>query len=270
MEKGLNQKIGLCFKRSIQEICKREESDIPSIVVDCCKELNKRGGNYEGIYRVPGNVLFMKDLIAKYDKGKKNLDLSKEHVTTLSSVLKQFLRELETPVIPYDMYNDMVNLFPTEQLSDFEVKLKFVDYFQNLPRPNRLILKVVLSNLYKMSREPYVSTTLMTGNKLSAIMGQNILRPPNPMFFIKDMGKIQLSFRFMINNYPLIKEKIGEDGEKDPENLKSLIENEDKEKKTEKTKGEDEKIKGENKEIKEEKKIKKESTEEDPNIEEEQ
>lgn len=89
-----------------------EGSSIPLIIESCVKEVELRGMDSEGIYRIAGVKSSVEKLGAAFEhhgKSKAKLDLSFEpDINAITGCLKAFLRQLPEPVIPYDDYNDVI------------------------------------------------------------------------------------------------------------------------------------------------------------------
>lgn len=65
---------------------------IPSIVVHCINEIELRGMNEQGLYRVNGAAVDAKYLKEKFLKGKGAPSLTNIEIATICSTLKDFLR----------------------------------------------------------------------------------------------------------------------------------------------------------------------------------
>jgi hypothetical protein len=86
-----------------------ERRQIPSVVTRCIEEVELRGMDIEGIYRKTGGnsqVKIIQDGFEKmddYDISDPNLD-----ITAVTSVLKQYLRRLPTPLLTFDVYDSIL------------------------------------------------------------------------------------------------------------------------------------------------------------------
>ena len=65
---------------------------VPSLVVHCINEVELRGMNEQGLYRVNGGANEVKLLKEKFLKGKGAPNLSEVDIATICSTLKDFLR----------------------------------------------------------------------------------------------------------------------------------------------------------------------------------
>jgi hypothetical protein len=92
------------FRRSLSE-CEMSDmhKDVPLFVVRCVEEVEKRGLDVEGIYRVSGNKLEMRLLMEEIQKDLSVVDFMDERwcgIHNVTSLLKLFLRELGQPIFP--------------------------------------------------------------------------------------------------------------------------------------------------------------------------
>lgn len=79
---------------------------VPKIIRDCILYLNEHGLNQVGLYRVSGTTSKVKMLTIAYEDGIfNNVDLNSFRITVneISSLLKQYLRSMTTPIIPQDV-----------------------------------------------------------------------------------------------------------------------------------------------------------------------
>ncbi|KAG8863335.1 hypothetical protein FRB96_008827 [Tulasnella sp. 330] len=84
------------------------DSKVPIILPFLADSIIALGGTKrEGIFRIPGDADTVSELKARIDKGHYNMQgIDDPHVP--ASLLKMWFRELQEPVIPFDMYNDCV------------------------------------------------------------------------------------------------------------------------------------------------------------------
>uniref|UniRef100_A0A8C6VZ17 Rho-GAP domain-containing protein n=1 Tax=Nothobranchius furzeri TaxID=105023 RepID=A0A8C6VZ17_NOTFU len=90
---------------------------IPHAFRDMVEFLNKHGLHHRGLFRVCGSVAQTRQLRQQWDRGER-VDLEEQgDVPTVASLLKQFLRELPTPVIPEPLHQQLLNQRLSESLS---------------------------------------------------------------------------------------------------------------------------------------------------------
>jgi hypothetical protein len=75
--------------------------EVPEFVIEALVILKKRATHEEGLFRISGSHTKMQELKKKIDSGKKvNLEKEAGSLHTVSGLLKQYLRELPTQLIP--------------------------------------------------------------------------------------------------------------------------------------------------------------------------
>ena len=144
---------------------------------DCLSELERRGMEEKGLYRVVGVVSKVKKLLlVGLDNGGGDLDLSDPkqwESKTIASAIKQFLRDLSKPLMTHHLYEDFLS---AAKLADDEDRLKAVEgVLRRLPSANKQMLKVLIVHLRKVSLK--ADANKMTAGNLSVCFGPTLLRP---------------------------------------------------------------------------------------------
>lgn len=86
-----------------------EGKNIPYVVSRCIQEVEARGMDFEGIYRKPGGASSMRQIQESFERGEE-LDIGDSvDICGVTSVLKQYLRKLPTPIITPAIYDDFLN-----------------------------------------------------------------------------------------------------------------------------------------------------------------
>lgn len=125
------------------------------------------GTKAEGIFRVPGEGDIVADLRLRIDKGYYDLGgIEDPHVP--ASLFKLWLRELQEPLIPDEMYNDCI--------SCAEEPDKVVQMVASLPVINRRVVLFVISFLQMFLREDIMAVTKMTAPNMALVFAPNLLR----------------------------------------------------------------------------------------------
>ncbi|WVW80903.1 hypothetical protein I302_102894 [Kwoniella bestiolae CBS 10118] len=125
------------------------------------------GLSAEGIFRVPGDGDNVNELKSRMDRGHYQLKgIDDPHVA--SSLFKLWLRELEDPIIPSNLYNDALSASKTPEES--------IDFLKKLPIYNRRVLLFVISFIQLFMKDDVVRVTKMTPGNLALVMAPNILR----------------------------------------------------------------------------------------------
>lgn len=86
---------------------------VPVVVEKCIEAVEARGMSHEGIYRKSGGAAQMKSIQVAFDRGEA-IDLNNEEeyndICAVTSVLKQFFRELPNPLLTYELYEKFIDV----------------------------------------------------------------------------------------------------------------------------------------------------------------
>ena len=162
------------FGESLDAILKMQERTYPTakvpIVLPFLSDgiLALGGMKAEGIFRVPGEGDVVTDLRARIDRGYYNLEgIDDPHVP--ASLFKLWLRELQEPLIPDELYDECIS-----SSEDPEKVVRIVH--EKLSTVNRRVLVFVVSFLQMFLEESVMTTTKMTAPNMALIFAPNILR----------------------------------------------------------------------------------------------
>lgn len=125
---------------------------VPSLVVHCINEVELRGMNEQGLYRVNGGSTDVKGLKEKFMKNRGAPSLSDIDIPTICSTLKDFLRSLKEPLITVALWDDFARAAAIADKSDSEAAL--YQAISELPQPNRDTLAFLVLHLQRVSSTP--------------------------------------------------------------------------------------------------------------------
>lgn len=98
----------LLFGSELEARAVFEGKNIPYVVSRCIQEVEARGMDFEGIYRKPGGASSMRQIQESFERGEE-LDIGDSvDICGVTSVLKQYLRKLPTPIITPAIYDDFL------------------------------------------------------------------------------------------------------------------------------------------------------------------
>ncbi|KAK7066038.1 Rac GTPase-activating protein 1, partial [Halocaridina rubra] len=117
---------------------------VPALVVHCCNEVENRGLNEVGIYRVPGAEKDVKELKERFLRGRGLPNLSQVDVNVICGTLKDFLRSLKEPLITH-LWNDFASAADKSEAQDSSAAL--YQAISELPQPNRDTLAWIITPL---------------------------------------------------------------------------------------------------------------------------
>ncbi|XP_046391617.1 rac GTPase-activating protein 1-like [Ischnura elegans] len=136
-------------KASIADYAPMSAPMIPSIVIHCVNEIESRGLNEVGIYRVPGSEREVKFLKEKFMRGKGAPNLHGYDIHVVCGVLKDFLRNLSEPLITRVLWQDFGR---AAEVTDSEDSVALLyEAIAELPKPNRDTLAYIILHLQKVA-----------------------------------------------------------------------------------------------------------------------
>ncbi|CAG9813671.1 unnamed protein product [Phaedon cochleariae] len=123
---------------------------VPSLIVHCVNEIEQRGLEELGVYRVPGSEKDVKGLKEKFVSGRSTPSLKDVDVHVICGCVKDFLRSLKEPLTTYALWHDFVQAARAKHAQDVEPIL--YETVAKLPRPNRDTLAFVILHLQKVAQ----------------------------------------------------------------------------------------------------------------------
>lgn len=162
---------------------------IPALVVYCIKEIERRGLQECGLYRVSGPERQVKELKEKLVRGKTLPPLGKvEDIHVVSGVLKDFLRLLPEPLLTCALCRSFMDAAELPDEDNSRAALYHV--VSELPQPNRDTLACVLLHLQRVSQSPQTKMDVMN---LSRVFGPTLVGhavpDPDPMTILQDTSR---------------------------------------------------------------------------------
>ncbi|KAF9173243.1 rho GTPase-activating protein [Mortierella sp. AD011] len=168
--KGRNSVFGVELRHLMSD------GNIPLIVEKCITEIEKRGLEEVGIYRVPGSISAINKLRIHFNSGSENVDLDSDEwkdINVVAGALKQFLRELPEAVMTSALYDSLI---AASALEDYDERLLTMkDLIRNLPPNNYILLKRIIEHLERVT--DYEEINHMYATNLAIVFGPTLLRP---------------------------------------------------------------------------------------------
>uniref|UniRef100_A0A671KNS7 Uncharacterized protein n=1 Tax=Sinocyclocheilus anshuiensis TaxID=1608454 RepID=A0A671KNS7_9TELE len=163
------------FGVKIGSVTKREHSKVPLIVRQCVEEIERRGMEEVGIYRVSGVATDIQALKAAFDANNKDVSvmMSEMDVNAIAGTLKLYFRELPEPLFTDELY---ANFTEGIALSDSVAKEScMLNLLLSLPEPNLLTFLFLLDHLKRVAENESVNK--MSFHNLATVFGPTLLRP---------------------------------------------------------------------------------------------
>ncbi|KAI8606141.1 hypothetical protein EDD21DRAFT_361790 [Dissophora ornata] len=195
--------------------------NIPLVVEKCITEIEKRGLEEVGIYRVPGAVSAINKLRLSFNSGSQNVDLDSDEwkdINVVAGALKQFLRELPEGVMTSALYDSLI---AASALADYDERLLTMkDLIRTLPPPNYLLLKRIVEHLERIT--DYEEINHMYATNLAIVFGPTLLRAGGTSASsfatsMKNLGHQQNIVRNMILQYHWLFDTEDEEGGEEAE-----------------------------------------------------
>ncbi|EUB63058.1 Active breakpoint cluster region-related protein [Echinococcus granulosus] len=181
------------FGQPLEEVLKRDQADrerlkkqiggnknyeelrVPVLVTACVEEIERRGLQEEGIYRICGAITTVSRLQDLFDRDTSLAvkQIGDYDINVISSLLKIFFRELPEPVIPTNSFGDLVK---ASAYSDETEKLaEFSRILQKMPRVNLDTFRYLMDHLIRVCQ--YESDNKMNLGNLSVIWAMTLFQP---------------------------------------------------------------------------------------------
>ncbi|KAI5625834.1 active breakpoint cluster region-related protein-like [Silurus asotus] len=170
----LQQKPVFCVL--IEDVARQEHVLVPHIVRSCVDEVERRGMEEEGIYRISGASNEIQALKQAFNTNywEAMSKVRSADVNVVSGTLKLYLRELPEPLIPSEYFQRLskamdlpdTNLRATTMLSEL----------QSFPDVNRNTLLFLLHHLKRVALKEEMNK--MSLSNLATVFGPTLMRPP--------------------------------------------------------------------------------------------
>lgn len=141
------KKIRGIFGIDLTTIVQVHKCQVPFIIIKCVQEVEKRGLQQEGIYRICGFADEIETLKLMLDKDGEKTDMSESSysVNVITGTLKLYLRLLPIPLVTFQSYPTF--MAATKEKSETEMVQKLKEAVKTLPAAHLNCLKFVIQHL---------------------------------------------------------------------------------------------------------------------------
>lgn len=198
------------FSSTIQRRAIYENEKVPLIVSKCIEEVEKRGLDVEGIYRISGGntaITAIENafaaLPASSSQDKRLMARLQEvlagDINAVTSALKRYLRKLPDPLIPYNLYDGYILV--GKSTSDINERCNELSsqVVARLPPANRHVLYLVAKHLDLVNY--YSSVNRMNFKNLSVVFAPTIARDVTGEREMTDMGPRNEATELLFTNF---------------------------------------------------------------------
>ncbi|KNC99455.1 hypothetical protein, variant [Spizellomyces punctatus DAOM BR117] len=165
------------FGTDLVKLLEIEGGRVPNVVTACIAAVEMRGMTFEGIYRKSGPLTQINKIIASINRGEVpdlTSDESDIDIMAVTSVLKQFFRELPEPLLVSSLYADLTGVMKSTE--DDEARLpKIIELLRRLPPAHFTTLSYLIMHLHRVQQ--HSSENLMTPTNLGVVFGPSLVRP---------------------------------------------------------------------------------------------
>uniref|UniRef100_A0A8C7LYB9 Synapse defective Rho GTPase homolog 2 n=1 Tax=Oncorhynchus mykiss TaxID=8022 RepID=A0A8C7LYB9_ONCMY len=167
-------------------VVERENSGlmVPLLIEKCITEIEKRGCQVVGLYRLCGSAAVKKELREAFERDSLGVELCENtypDINVITGVLKDYLRELPYPLITKHLYEAVLDSMAKRPLrigaggceNDLADTEQTVSLLENLPEVERLTLRRLLDHLKLVASHHDVNK--MTCQNLAVCFGPVLL-----------------------------------------------------------------------------------------------
>ncbi|KAI9248914.1 Rho GTPase activation protein [Sporodiniella umbellata] len=163
------------FGVSLIELMKRDQQEIPPVMIKCVEAIEKEGLDSEGIYRLSGTTVAIQQLKNDFDYNCAEVDLgsheSCQDINVITGVLKLWLRELPDPVFPRSSYQHFMNAAKIENERMRVLGLHTI--INDLPDAHYATLKYLMRHLENVRQ--HQDKNKMNSANLATIFGMSLM-----------------------------------------------------------------------------------------------
>uniref|UniRef100_UPI00358F878E unconventional myosin-IXa isoform X3 n=1 Tax=Myxine glutinosa TaxID=7769 RepID=UPI00358F878E len=171
---------------------------VPLLLEKLLNHVEMHGLYTEGIYRKSGANTKVKELRSALDSDINNVSLDDYQVHVIGSVIKQWLRELPSPLLTDELYDEFLR---TVVLPEKKDKIKgLYSVIEHLPPSNHSTLERLIFHLVRIAQ--HGETNRMSPNALAIVFAPCILRSPanmDPLQSVKDIAQTTHCVELLIN-----------------------------------------------------------------------
>ncbi|XP_028667359.1 rho GTPase-activating protein SYDE2 [Erpetoichthys calabaricus] len=157
---------------------------VPLLIDKCIREIEKRGCQVVGLYRLCGSAAVKKELREAFERDSKAVEVSENQypdINVITGVLKDYLRELPYPLITKQLYEAVLEAMAKRPLrigangceNDASDSEYTVSLLEHLPDIEKATLKMLLNHLKLVAS--YHEVNKMTCQNLAVCFGPVLL-----------------------------------------------------------------------------------------------
>ncbi|KRZ44275.1 Rac GTPase-activating protein 1 [Trichinella pseudospiralis] len=194
----LNTSCGKQGKGKLSDYIPAKRPFIPHIIIHCVYEIERRGLNSVGLYRIPGTESKVNDLYQKFISSRRAPNLRiVDDIHVLTSCLKKFLHNLKEPLIPLTSRHDFIKAAADED--SIKQICEMHSAICELPMPNRDTLAFLIVHLQRVSEEcmhnkmPVANLAKIFVPSILGLASNNMIRSSDELLKLEKVVKVLLN-----------------------------------------------------------------------------
>lgn len=156
------KKIRGIFGIDLTTIVQAHKCPIPFVITKCVQEVEKRGLQQEGIYRISGFADEIETLKLALDKEGEKTGMSEAvySINVITGTLKLFLRLLPIPLVTFQAYPIFIEI--ASEKTEVEIIQKLREAMRSLPSSHFNCLKYIILHLNRYAENKFYFSISMT------------------------------------------------------------------------------------------------------------
>ncbi|KAI7883569.1 hypothetical protein K492DRAFT_205374 [Lichtheimia hyalospora FSU 10163] len=180
------------------------DGNVPMIAEKCINEIEKRGLEEVGIYRMAGTGSIVEQLKTAFNRDMATVNLGDPDwadVNVIADAFKQFLRSIPGSLLTHTYYDEFIHASASEDHDQRVYLIKQV--LKKLPEPNYILLKRLIQHFVIVT--DFEAVNHMYATNLAIVFGPTLLQPaPGPASFattMSNLGHHQTIVKYLILHY---------------------------------------------------------------------
>lgn len=212
---------------SIPKFKDKETKDLElTFITNCISAVEKRGITDQGLYRIVGVGSKVQNLLLQCIDRKKisSIDLAEEdcewEVKTITSALKQYLRNMAEPLFTYDHHEQFLDAVKKDT---FEKRVDaLTSLVASLPEENRSLIRTIMRHLTRVAA--HSNKNLMAASNLGVVFGPTLMKSrEESMAAIMNLKYQSIVIELLIKEFSTIFGPDSPDGIKDKPNSTNSV-----------------------------------------------
>uniref|UniRef100_A0A4W5QEX6 Beta-chimaerin n=1 Tax=Hucho hucho TaxID=62062 RepID=A0A4W5QEX6_9TELE len=195
------RRIKKVFSCDLTTLVKAHNTTRPMVVDMCIKEIELRGLQSEGLYRVSGFSEHIEDVRLAFDRDGEKADISANvynDINIIAGALKLYLRDLPIPVITFHVYSRFIQ---AAKIPNPDTRLEAIhEGLLQLPPAHYETLRYLMMHLKKVTM--FEKDNFMNSENLGIVFGPTLMQPPeqNALATLNDMRHQKLIIQLLIEH----------------------------------------------------------------------